>query len=61
MDALILGFAKDNIVTVMLALAILKVIAKATPWAADDEVVQVLTGVFSRNIKIEKKSVNKKI
>jgi len=33
-------------------LAVLKTIAKATPWAVDDEIVQILTGFFGRG-KVE--------
>jgi hypothetical protein len=29
-------------------LAVLKTIAKATPWAVDDEILQILTGFLGR-------------
>ena len=48
MDAVLLDFVKDNIVTIGLALSVLKVIAKATPWAVDDQIVQILTGFAGR-------------
>lgn len=48
MDAWLLEFLKENMVTVGLALALLKVIAKATPWAVDDEILQILTGFVGR-------------
>jgi len=48
MDALLLEFVRDNLVTLGLALAILKVIAKATPWAIDDEILQILTGFIGK-------------
>ena len=44
MDALIIPWILANPFTIMVALAVLKVIAKATPWAVDDEIVQILTG-----------------
>jgi hypothetical protein len=43
MDALLLAFLRENVVTLGLALAILKAIARATPWALDDEILQILT------------------
>ena len=48
MDALLLEFVKENLVTLGLALAMLKVVAKATPWAIDDEILQILTGFLGR-------------
>ena len=51
MDAVLLGFVKENLLVIGLALGILKVIARATPWAVDDEIVQVLTGFFNRNMQ----------
>lgn len=48
MDALLLNFIKENIVTLGLALSILKAVAKATPWAIDDEILQILTGLIGR-------------
>lgn len=47
-DAILVGFVASNPVTCVLALAVLKVIAKATPWAVDDEIVQILTGFVER-------------
>jgi len=48
MDDLLLVFIKDNIVTLGLVLAVLKTAAKATPWAVDDEILQILTGFLGR-------------
>lgn len=48
MDQLLLSFIQENIVTLGLALAVLKAIAKATPWAIDDEILQILTGFVGR-------------
>jgi len=48
MDAQLLAFIQDNFVTIGLVLAVLKSAAKATPWAVDDEIVQILTGFMSR-------------
>ena len=48
MDALLLEFVKENLVTLGLVLAMLKVVAKATPWALDDEILQILTGFVGR-------------
>ena len=48
MDTLLLEFIRDNLLTLGLALAILKEIAKATPWAVDDNIVQILTGFIGR-------------
>lgn len=48
MDAWLLDFMKENLVTLGLALAVLKAIARATPWAVDDEILQILTGFLGR-------------
>jgi len=48
MDALLLEFIKENIVTLGLVMVVLKEIAKATPWAVDDKVVQILTGFLEK-------------
>ena len=48
MDELLLFFIKENLVTLGLALAILKTLAKATPWAVDDEILQIVTGFLNR-------------
>lgn len=48
MDAILLEFVKENMVTLCLLLGVLKVIAKETPWAADDEIIQILTGFIKK-------------
>ena len=48
MDAQLLEFIQNNFVTIGLVLAVLKSAAKATPWAVDDEIVQILTGFINR-------------
>jgi hypothetical protein len=48
MDVLLLEFIRDNLLTIGLVLAVLKEIAKATPWAVDDNIVQILTGFIGR-------------
>lgn len=42
------AFISENWMLLGLALAVLKVIAKATPWAGDDQIVQIFTGFFGR-------------
>jgi len=44
MDELLLNFVRENLITIGFVLAILKVIAKETPWALDDRIVSILTG-----------------
>lgn len=48
MDDLLLTFVRDNMVSISLGLGILKVLAKATPWAVDDEIVQLFIGWMKR-------------
>ena len=43
-DSVIVGFVTVNPVTCLLALKLLQIIAKATPWAVDDEIIQLLIG-----------------
>ena len=51
MDAFLVPFIADNTFSIMLVLGILKIVAKATPWASDDEILELLTGYFSREQK----------
>jgi len=44
MDAWLLEFVKENMITGALILSILKVIAIETPWAADNKIIEILTG-----------------
>jgi len=43
MDAWLLNFIKENIMTISLVTAILKIIAQETPWAVDDKILQIFT------------------
>jgi hypothetical protein len=47
-DEILLTFVRENLVTLGVVLAILKAVARATPWAVDDEIVQILTGLIGR-------------
>lgn len=49
-DAYLLPFIRENIVTLGLLLPVLKVAAKATPWAIDDEILQIITEFRNRHI-----------
>ena len=49
MDEILLAFVKDNMVTIGLILAVLKIIAQETPWAVDDKILAIFTGFFGRN------------
>jgi hypothetical protein len=48
LDPYIIEFVSGNWLALSLALGVLKVIAKMTPWAHDDEILQVFTGIFSQ-------------
>lgn len=48
MDDLLLQIVKENLLVIGLVLAVLKVVAKATPWAVDDEILQILTNFVHR-------------
>ena len=47
-DAYLLEFVRTNIVSIGIVLGILKVIAIQTPWAVDDEIIQIFTNFLSR-------------
>ena len=51
-DIIILTFVKNflsnNLIAITAILWILKSIAKATPWAIDDEIIQIVTGLISK-------------
>ena len=51
MDVWLLNFAKENMLTIGLALSVLKVIAIETPWAADDKIIAIFTGYFKKGEK----------
>ena len=46
LDAYIVEFITNNYLTIGVVLGILKVIAVETSWAADDKIIQILTGIF---------------
>lgn len=53
LDPILMAFLSGNLITLGLALKILKEIAKATPWAVDDKVIQIVTGFINRNKEIK--------
>ena len=48
MDILLVEFIKENLITIGLVLAVLKVIAKETSWAVDDRILEIFTGYFNK-------------
>ena len=48
MDILLVEFIKENLITISLILAALKVVAKETPWATDDRILEIFTGFLNR-------------
>ncbi len=48
MDEMLLSFIKDNLITLGLILSVLKIIAIETPCAADDKIIELLTGFLNR-------------
>ena len=46
LDPLVLGFVKNNLVTIGLFLGFLKGIAKITPSTTDDKIVTLLNNLF---------------
>lgn len=48
MDTQLLYFVQDNIITISLVLGVLKVIAIETPWAGDDKIVEIITGLLRK-------------
>lgn len=42
-DVYLVPFIKGNLITLGLLLPVLKAVAKATPWAIDDEILQIVT------------------
>ena len=49
MDTVLIEFLKENMITIGLILGVLKVLAHATPWAVDDEILQIITGFLTRD------------
>ena len=48
MDEIILSFISGNYLTITLGLGLLKLIAIETPWAGDDKIIEILTGMLNR-------------
>lgn len=46
LDAILISFIQENVLTIGLALSILKLIAKETPWALDDKIINLFIGMF---------------
>ena len=46
MDELILEFIQGNFITVSIIIAVLKMIAKETPWATDDKIIEIFIGLI---------------
>jgi len=46
MDAFLFSFISENWFSLTLALGVLKIVAKFTPWVIDDEIHTLLSGVF---------------
>ena len=51
MDAWLLEFVKENMITLSLILGALKIIAIETPWAADDKIIAIFTGFLNKDKK----------
>ena len=48
LDPIIWEFVQGNFVFLTLIFSVLKVVAKKTPWAVDDEIVQIFTNFLNR-------------
>ena len=48
MDPIVMEFLSKNYLTIMGILYVLQIIAKETPWAADDKIVQIFLGWMKR-------------
>ncbi len=46
LDAWLIPFITKNVITLGIVVKALKILAKKTPWAADDEIVQLFTGLL---------------
>jgi len=51
LDPILVAFLSKNIITLGVALKLLKELAKATPWALDDKIVQIATGLINKKDK----------
>jgi len=45
MDAWVLAFMAKNVITCGIIWKVLGAIAEATPWAVDDKIHQIITGI----------------
>lgn len=57
-DPIIINFVSNNYLTLTLAFALLKGLAKITPWAWDDSLTSLLFGMF-KTFNPEKKEPEK--
>ena len=48
LDQPLMEFVSLNWFSLSLALGILKVLAKLTPWSHDDSIIQMISGLFSQ-------------
>lgn len=48
-DVVVLEFVRANLVTLGLLLLVLKAVAVKTPWAIDDEIIQIFTNFLNRD------------
>lgn len=57
LDPIVIEFLAKNIFTINVALFIVKGLAKITPWAKDDQILQIFSGAVDlyKNRKIEEK------
>ena len=46
LDQYLFSFVSGNWFTITLALGVLKIISKATPWVVDDQIHTLLAGTF---------------
>lgn len=47
-DAIIISFLSENYLTTVVIYQALKLLAKKTPWAADDEILQMFSIFFKK-------------
>lgn len=47
LDVYVLGFIRDNLVTISLALMLLKGLAQMSSWTWDEKLVKIFVGMFN--------------
>jgi hypothetical protein len=47
LDPIVLGFVKNNFITIGLALMFLKGLAQVTPWKWDEKIVDLISAMFT--------------